>query len=93
MEKQYYVYILTNQSNKVMYIGSSSNLAARIYQHKQKLIPGFTAKYNVNKLVYFEVTNDPYSAVTRERKLKGWVRARKNQLVETTNPGWEELVV
>ncbi|MDC0000343.1 GIY-YIG nuclease family protein [Porticoccaceae bacterium] len=93
MEKQYYVYILTNQSNKVMYIGSSSNLEARIYQHKQKSIPGFTAKYNVNKLVYFEVTNDPYSAVTRERELKGWVRARKNQLVETTNPGWEELVV
>ena len=87
MEKQYYVYILTNQSNKVMYVGSSSNLKVRIYQHKQKLIPGFTAKYNVNKLVYFEVTNDPYSAVTRERNLKGWRRARKNQLVETTNPG------
>ena len=93
MEKQYYVYILTNQSNKVMYVGSSSNLKVRIYQHKQKLIPGFTAKYNVNKLVYFEVTNDPYSAVTRERNLKGWRRARKNQLVETTNPGWEELIV
>ena len=93
MDKQYSVYILTNQSNKVMYIGSSSNLEVRIAQHKQQCIPGFTAKYNVNKLVYFEVTSDPYAAVTRERQLKGWRRARKNQLIETMNPAWDELVV
>jgi putative endonuclease len=86
MDKQYYVYILTNRSNRVMYIGISSNLAARVYQHKQKLILGFTAKYNVNKLVYFEVTSDPYAAVSRERQLKGWVRTRNNKLVEIANP-------
>jgi putative endonuclease len=92
MEKQYTVYILTNQNNRVLYIGSTNNLEIRVEQHKQKLIPGFTARYNVNKLVYFEITNDAYAAVSRERQLKGWKRERKNRLVETINPNWNDLL-
>jgi putative endonuclease len=92
MEKQYTVYILTNQNNRVLYIGSTSNLESRVEQHKQKLIPGFTSRYNVNKLVYFEITNDAYAAVSRERQLKGWKRERKNHLVETLNPNWNDLL-
>jgi putative endonuclease len=92
MEKQYTVYILTNQNNRVLYIGSTSNLEIRVEQHKQKLIPGFTSRYNVNKLVYFEITNDAYAAVSRERQLKGWKRERKNRLVETLNPNWNDLL-
>jgi putative endonuclease len=67
-------------------------LEIRVEQHKQKLIPGFTARYNVNKLVYFEITNDAYAAVSRERQLKGWKRERKNRLVETINPNWNDLL-
>ena len=87
----YYVYILTNWNNKVMYIGVTNNLERRIYEHKHKPTDGFTKKYNVNKLVYFECTSDVKSAIEREKKLKGWIRSRKNQLVETKNPKWEDL--
>jgi putative endonuclease len=83
--------MLTNVSNKVLYIGMTSNLAARLYQHKNKLIDGFTSKYNVNKLVYFEITNDAYSAATRERQLKGWSRVKKDALINKMNPKWEDL--
>ena len=74
-----------------MYIGVTNNLYKRIYQHKNKLIDGFTKKYNVNKLVYYESTEDVTSAITREKQLKGWVRKKKNDLVVTTNPEWKDL--
>ena len=73
----YYVYILTNWNHKVMYIGVTSNLHKRIYQHKEKLINGFTKKYNVTKLVYYESTEDVISAITREKQLKKWIRKKK----------------
>ena len=87
----YYVYILTNQSNKVMYVGVTNNLARRVYEHKNKLVEGFTSKYNVNKLIYFEETKDIEAAIQREKQIKGWKRSRKNELVETINPEWKEL--
>ena len=87
----YCVYILTNKSNRVMYIGVTNNLERRIYEHKQELVEGFTKRYHVNKLVYFETTTDVRSAIEREKQLKGWRRARKNELVETLNPEWLDL--
>ena len=92
MEKQYAVYILANQNNSVLYIGSTSNLESRLAQHRQKLMTGFTAKYNVNKLVYFEITNDVYAALARERQLKRWRRDKKERLIERINPNWSDLM-
>ena len=89
--KQYYIYILSNWNNKVMYIGMTNNLNRRLYQHKHKLIEGFTKKYNVNKLVYFEETGIVQSAIYREKVLKGWKRDKKNKLVEKNNPKWNDL--
>ncbi len=89
--KKYYVYILANWNNKVMYIGVTNNLHRRVYEHKNKLVDGFTKKYNVHKLVYFEETTDIMSAIEREKQLKGWNRAKKNELVETMNPKWKEI--
>lgn len=91
MNKTYYVYLITNWNNKVLYIGVTSNLEHRIYQHKNKLIKGFTEKYNINKLVYFEQTNDIESAITREKEIKKWRREKKNILVESTNKKWHDL--
>ncbi|MBQ7501583.1 GIY-YIG nuclease family protein [bacterium] len=87
----YYVYILTNRNNKVIYIGVTGNLQKRLYEHKNKLIDGFTKKYNIYKLVYFEYTSDVYSAIEREKQLKGWTRAKKNLLIESVNPNWTDL--
>ena len=87
----YYVYILTNWNNKVMYIGVTNNLERRVQEHKSKQIEGFTKKYNVTKLVYYDVTNDINEAITMEKKLKGWNRERKNTLVESLNPEWRDL--
>ena len=87
----YYVYILTNHNNKVMYIGVTNNLERRLYEHKNKLCEGFTKKYNIDKLVYFEYMQDVNSAIAREKELKGWKREKKNRLVETENPKWKDL--
>ncbi len=87
----YYVYILTNKSSRVMYIGVTNNLERRVYEHKQELVEGFTKRYHVHKLVYFETTTDVRSAIEREKQLKGWLRARKNALVESVNPEWKDL--
>ena len=76
----------------MLYIGSTSNLESRLAQHRQKLITGFTAKYNVNKLVYFEITNDVYAALARERQLKRWRRDKKERLIERINPNWSDLM-
>ncbi len=89
--KKYYVYILTNWNNKVMYIGVTNDLARRIYEHKNKMVEGFTSEYNVNKLVYFEETSDVKAAIQREKQLKGLKRDKKNKLVESINPGWKDL--
>ena len=91
MPKSYYVYLLTNQNNKVMYVGMTNNLARRIYEHRHDLIAGFTSKYHVNKLVYFEETADVLAAITREKQVKKWRREKKNALVEAMNPEWSDL--
>ena len=86
----YYMYILTNFNSTVMYIGVTNNLVRRVYEHKKGEIPGFTQRYQVHKLVYFEEFKDVYQAIKREKQLKGWTRAKKNALVETRNPNWED---
>jgi putative endonuclease len=83
--------LLTNWNNKVLYTGVTSNLEGRVYQHKNKLIKGFTEKYNINKLVYFEQTSDIESAITREKEIKHWCREKKNMLIESTNKEWQDL--
>jgi putative endonuclease len=87
----YYVYILTNWNDKVMYVGVTKDLMRRLYEHKNKLIPGFTSKYNVHKLVYFEETADVLTALAREKEIKKWRREKKNNLVERINPEWKDL--
>ena len=88
---QYYVYILTNWNNKVLYVGVTNDLNRRLYEHQNELADGFTKKYHVHKLVYFETTTDVYSAISREKQLKGWKRERKNELVSSVNPEWNDL--
>ncbi|MCD6197047.1 MAG: GIY-YIG nuclease family protein [Deltaproteobacteria bacterium] len=90
MTVTYYVYLLTNWNNKVMYLGVTNNLERRLYEHKNKLVKGFTEKYNVNKLVYFEETQDVTAAIAREKEIKKW-RREKNQLVNRMNPNWKDL--
>ena len=89
----YYVYILTNQTDTTLYIGVTNNLQRRLFEHKTKLVDGFTKKYNINKLIYFESTNDVKSAIAREKQLKGWTRQKKNNLIATTNPNWNEIKI
>ncbi len=91
MNRSYYIYILTNWNDKVMYIGMTNNLERRVYEHKNKLIKGFTKKYNVNKLVYFEQTNDINAALEREKEIKKWRREKKNNLVMSINSEWKDL--
>lgn len=87
----FYVYILTNWNNKVMYIGMTNNLERRIYEHKNKMVDGFTKKYNVTKLVYFEYATDVNAAITREKEIKKWRREKKAKLVTSMNPEWKDL--
>ena len=91
MSKQYYTYILSNKSDTTLYIGVTNDLRRRLYEHKNELIDGFTKKYHVHKLVYYEHTSDVRAAIAREKQLKGWLRAKKNALVETMNPQWKDL--
>ena len=88
---QYYVYILTNWNNKVLYVGMTNDLNRRLYEHQNELADGFTKKYHVHKLVYFETTTDVYSAISREKQIKGWKRERKNELVSSVNTEWNDL--
>ena len=90
-QRRYYVYLLTNWNNKVMYVGLTNDLERRVYEHKHKLVEGFTQKYNVNKLVYFEETGDVNAALAREKEIKKWRREKKNNLVRAMNPEWEDL--
>ena len=87
----YFVYILSNWDDSVLYIGVTSNLAKRLYEHRNGLADGFTKKYNVHKLVYYEYTNDVYSAISREKQLKKWMRSKKNALIAKMNPNWIDL--
>jgi putative endonuclease len=89
--RQYYVYILTGVSNKVLYIGVTNNIARRMFEHKNKMVEGFTRKYNLGKLVYLESTGDVESAIRREKQLKNWHRDWKIGLVNQNNPAWRDL--
>lgn len=86
----YYVYILAS-AKKSLSIGVTNDLRRRVYEHKTGTLPGFTARYQINRLVYYEVADEPLSAITREKQLKGWVRRRKIELIESVNPEWEDL--
>jgi len=90
-DNQYYVYILTNKSNKVLYTGVTNNLIRRMFEHKNKLVEGFTEMYNLTKLVYYEVTSDVESAIKREKQLKIWHRNCKINLITQINPEWKDL--
>ncbi|NLY44418.1 MAG: GIY-YIG nuclease family protein [Tissierella sp.] len=83
--------MLSNWNNKVLYTGMTNNLERRIYEHKNKLVKGFTEKYNVDKLVYFDYTSNVNSAIAREKEIKGWTRLKKNKLIESKNPEWKDL--
>jgi putative endonuclease len=89
--KTYYVYMVTTKLNSALYTGVTSALETRNAQHKNKTFKGFTAKYNVQKLVHFEEFSDPVSAITREKQIKGWTRKKKNDLIFKHNPGWRDL--
>jgi putative endonuclease len=89
--KQPHIYIMTNIKNTTLYIGVTSQLSQRVYQHKSKLTLGFTNKYNLNKLVYFESFETMYDAITREKQLKNWRRGWKENLIEQINPNWLDL--
>lgn len=89
--RQYCVYIMTNQHNKVLYIGVTNNLPRRVYEHKNKFVKGFTEKYNVSKLIYFEQTEHVASALEREKQLKNWHRQWKINLINKFNPEWKDL--
>ncbi len=91
MNKQYYVYILTNPSYTALYTGITSDLTRRVYEHKGKTIRGFTTKYSTNKLVYYEVFNDAESAIYREKQIKAGSRRNKIKLIEGMNPEWRDL--
>ena len=88
---QYYVYILASKRNGTLYIGVTSELIKRVYEHKNNLVEGFTQKYKVHNLVYYETTDDINSVITREKQLKKWKRTWKMELIEKNNPGWRDL--
>jgi len=89
-DRQYYVYIMTNRSG-TLYIGVTNNIKQRVHQHKNKLIEGFTKKYNIDKLIYVETFGDVNSAIAREKTIKGWLRKKKIELIKTANPDWKDL--
>jgi len=92
-DRHCYVYVLTNWNSRVIYVGVTNDLERRVFEHKNKLVKGFTEKYNVNKLVYFEETGDVNAALAREKEIKKWRREKKNALVTNSNPQWTELKI
>ena len=88
---QYYVYILTSQKHGTLYTGVTSDLVGRVYQHKAGSVEGFTKRYKVHCLVYYEIHDDVYSAITREKQIKKWRRAWKIRMIEERNPDWDDL--
>lgn len=91
MTKHYYIYIATNKINAVLYVGVTSNITRRGYEHKEKLVSGFTSKYNINKIVYYEIFNSPLEAITREKQIKGGSRKKKLDLIKSLNPEFKDL--
>jgi putative endonuclease len=89
--KQYYVYILASKIGGTLYIGVTNDLIRRVYQHREKLVDGFTKKYDVARLIYYEVHSDIEAAITREKQMKKWDRAWKVRLIEEDNPNWDDL--
>jgi len=90
MSKEYYVYIMTNKS-RTLYTGVTNDLMRRVYEHKNKLVKGFTGKYNIQYLVYYESTSDVHAAIAREKQVKGWLRKKKIALIDSMNPTWKDL--
>lgn len=90
--KTYCVYMMASESG-VLYVGVTNNLERRVFQHRSKAVPGFTARYNVRKLVYYELYGDIRLAIAREKQIKGWLRKRKIALIESVNPGWKDLAL
>ncbi|MEI7742083.1 MAG: GIY-YIG nuclease family protein [bacterium] len=90
-EKQFFVYIVTHEKFPVLYIGVTNNLIRRVIEHRERKVEGFTSKYHLTKLIYFEVAGDAYSAITREKQLKGWLRKKKIDLINSVNPEWKDL--
>lgn len=88
---QYYVYLLTNWNHRVLYTGVTKDLQRRLYEHKHELVDGFTKRYHVHKLVYFETTTDVRAAIEREKQIKSWSREAKNRLISKSNPDWNDL--
>jgi putative endonuclease len=93
MDRQFYVYILASRKHGTLYVGVANDLVRRVHQHKAKNISGFSAKYGINKLMYYEVFDDPTSAITREKQLKKWHREWKIRTIEHDNPNWDDLSV
>lgn len=91
MHKESYVYLLANKHNNVLYTGVTNDLIRRVYEHKNKLVSGFTQKYNVDRLVYYEVCGSIIVAIGREKQIKGWSRKKKHGLINTLNPEWDDL--
>ena len=90
MTRDFYVYILANGS-RMLYVGVTNDLQRRVYEHRKKLIPGYTRQYNISRLVFFEATANVSAAIAREKQIKGWVRAKKLALIEIKNPEWADL--
>lgn len=88
---QYFVYMMTNRWKTVLYTGVTNDLERRAWEHKSKAVPGFTKQYNCDRLVYFESFDRIEQAITREKQIKGWIRAKKNALINSTNPEWKDL--
>jgi putative endonuclease len=91
MDKQYYLYIMTNKNNTVLYTGVTNDLKKRVCQHRQKMVEGFTKKYNVNKLVYYQIAQGAVAAISREKQIKAGSRAKKIELITGLNPEWNDL--
>lgn len=89
--KTFHVYVLTNSKHTTLYVGSTNNLARRIYEHQNKMVDGFTKKYNLTKLIYVETTEDLHASLSREKQLKSWRRDKKEWLINQMNPDWKDL--
>lgn len=87
---EYYVYIMTNKS-RTLYTGVTNNLERRVFEHQNKLIPGFTSKYNITRLVWYDTFGSIHEAIETEKRIKGWIRAKKTALIESNNPEWKDL--
>ena len=91
MEEQAYIYFMSNRYNKVLYVGITSDLIKRIWEHKNKVVDGFTKRYNLYKLVYYEIYDDIETAINREKQIKSWSRRKKAELINALNPSWDDL--